>query len=99
VFIILHTDILSSITMLYGEYKMIPWLLLIMLSVGPFNENYNDENGVWLTIQMHGEAQCRQAANDVMRTMYIFRELNPNLHVEAICREDLRMVPYVEEEV
>ena len=50
---------------------MIPWLLLIMLSVGPFNENYNDENGVWLTIQMHGEAQCRQAANDVMRTMYI----------------------------
>ena len=85
--------------MLYGEYKMIPWILLIMLSVGPFNENYNDENGVWLTIQMHGEAQCRQAANDVMRTMYIFRELNPNLHVEAICREDLRMVPYVEEEV
>ena len=74
------------------------WILLIMLSVGPFNENYNGENGVWLTIQMHGEAQCRQAANDVTRTMYIFRELNPNLHVEAICREDLRMVPYVEED-
>ena len=75
---------------------MIPWLLLIMLSVGPFNENYNDENGVWLTIQMHGEAQCRQAANDVMRTMYIFKDLNPNLHVEAICREDIPMRTYEE---
>ena len=68
-----------------------PWLLLIMLSVGPFNEQYNGENDVWYHIRMHTEGECQQAAGDIMRTHRIFQHLNPTLHVDAICREDIPM--------
>ena len=64
------------------------WLLLIMLSVGPFNGQYNGENDVWLHIQMRSQAECMQAAQDVMTTARIFQNLNPTLKVEAICRPD-----------
>jgi hypothetical protein len=73
------------------------WLLMIMLSVGPFSGQYDGENDVWLHIQMRTQAECMMAAQNVMTTARIFQDLNPNLHVEAICKEDLRMVPYVEE--
>ncbi len=68
-----------------------PWLLLIMLSVGPFNEQYNGENNVWLHIQMRSQAECMMAAQNVMTTARIFQDLNPDLHIEAICREDIPM--------
>ena len=68
-----------------------PWLLLIMLSVGPFNEQYNGENDVWLHIQMRSQAECMMAAQNVMTTARIFQDLNPDLHIEAICREDIPM--------
>ena len=63
-----------------------PWLLMIMLSVGPFNGQYNGEKDIWLHIQMQSQAECIQAAGDIMRTARIFQHLNPNLHVDAVCR-------------
>lgn len=76
-----------------------PWILMIMLSVGPFNNNYNGENDVWYHIVVPGQEVCEQAAKDVMRTHRIFQELNPELRMSAICREDLLMqVPYSESE-
>ena len=64
------------------------WLLMIMLSVGPFNGQYNGENDVWLHIQMRTQAECIMAAQNVMTTAFIFQDLNPNLKVNAICRPD-----------
>jgi hypothetical protein len=57
-----------------------------MLSVGPFNGQHDGEKNVWLHIQMRSQAECMQAAQDVMTTAHIFQHLNPNLHVDAICR-------------
>jgi len=67
------------------------WLLLIMLSIGPFNEQYNGENDVWLHIQMRTQAECMMAAQNVMTTAHVFQHLNPTLHIDAICREDIPM--------
>ena len=67
------------------------WLLMIMLSVGPFNEQYRGENDVWLHIQMRSQAECMMAAQNVITTARVFQDLNPNLHVEAICRRDIPM--------
>lgn len=64
------------------------WLLMIMLSVGPFSGQYNGENDVWLHIQMRSQAECMMAAQNVMTTARIFQNLNPTLKVEAICRPD-----------
>ena len=66
-----------------------PWLLMIMLSVGPFNGQYNGENDIWYNIRMHSEGECRQAAGDMMRTHRIFQHLNPTLHMDVICRKEL----------
>ena len=65
------------------------WLLMIMLSVGPFNEQYRGENDVWLHIQMRSQAECMMAAQNVMTTSRVFQDLNPDLRVEAICRRDI----------
>jgi len=62
------------------------WVLMIILSVGPFNGQYEGENNVWLHVQMRTQAECMMAAQNVMTTAYIFKDLNPNLKVEAICR-------------
>jgi len=62
------------------------WLLMIMLSVGPFNGQYDGERNVWLHVEMRTQAECMMAAQNVMTTAYIFKDLNPNLKVEAICR-------------
>ena len=59
---------------------------MIILSVGPFNGQYEGENNVWLHIQMRTQAECMMAAQNVMTTAYIFQDLNPNLKVDAICR-------------
>ena len=59
---------------------------MIMLSVGPFNGQYDGENDVWLHIQMRTQAECMMAAQNIMTTAYIFKDLNPDLKVEAICR-------------
>jgi hypothetical protein len=67
------------------------WLLMIMLSVGPFNEQYRGENDVWLHIQMRSQAECMMAAQNVITTARVFQDLNPDLHVEAICRKDIPM--------
>ena len=64
------------------------WLLLIMLSVGPFNGQYNGENDVWLHIQMRSQTECMMAAQNITTTARIFQDLNPNLKVKAICRPD-----------
>jgi hypothetical protein len=68
-----------------------PWILMIMVSVGPFSGQYENERDVWLRIQMHTEAECRQAANDIMTTAHILQHLNPNLHVDTFCKEDIPM--------
>jgi hypothetical protein len=73
-----------------------PWLLMIMLSVGPFNGQYDGQNDVWLHIQMQSRGECMQAAQDVMTTARIFQHLNPNLHVDAICRPNELMQSYEE---
>ena len=62
---------------------------MIMLSVGPFNEQYTGENDVWLHIQMRSQAECMMAAQNVITTARVFQDLNPNLRVEAICRRDI----------
>ncbi len=72
------------------------WLLMIMLSVGPFSGQYNGENDVWLHVRMHTEGECRQAAGDIMRTHHIFQHLNPTLKVDALCREDIPARTYEE---
>ena len=72
------------------------WLLMIMLSVGPFNGQYNGENDVWLHVRMHTEGECLQAAGDIMRTHRIFQHLNPTLKVDALCREDIPARTYEE---
>jgi hypothetical protein len=64
------------------------WLLMIMLSVGPFSGQYNGENDVWLHVRMHTEGECRQAVGDIMRTHHIFQHLNPTLKVDAVWREE-----------
>jgi hypothetical protein len=64
------------------------WLLLIMLSVGPFSGQYNGENDVWLHIQMRSQTECMMAAQNITTTARIFQDLNPNLKVKAICRPD-----------
>ena len=66
-----------------------PWLLSIMLSVGPFNGLYNGENNVWLQIRMHSKIECMDAANDITRTSRIYKHLNPTLHVDASCSKEL----------
>ena len=63
-----------------------PWLLMIMLSVGPFNDLYEGERNVWLHVQMRTQAECMMAAQDIMTTAFIFQDLNPNLKVDAVCR-------------
>jgi hypothetical protein len=62
-----------------------------MLSVGPFNGQYDGENDVWLQIQMRSQVECMLAAQNVMTTARIFQDLNPNLKVDAICRKDIPM--------
>jgi len=74
-----------------------PWILLIMLSVGPFSGQYEGENNVWYHVRMHSQTECLQAAQNLRTTHRIFQHLNPNLHMDVICREDLRYVPYVDE--
>ena len=64
---------------------------MIMLSVGPFNEQYRGENDVWLHIQMRSQAECMMAAQNVITTARVFQDLNPDLRVEAICRKDIPM--------
>jgi len=66
-----------------------PWLLMIMLSVGPFSGQYQGENDVWYQIRMHSEGECRGAAQDIMTTHRIFQNFNPNLRMDAICRKEL----------
>ena len=65
------------------------WLLMIMLSVGPYTGQYKGENDVWLHIQMRSQSECIMAADDIMTTARIFQHLNPNLKVDAICRRDI----------
>jgi hypothetical protein len=65
-----------------------------MISVGPFSGQYENERDVWLHIRMHTEVECRQAANDIMTTAHIFQHVNPYLHVDTFCKEDIPMQHY-----
>ena len=65
-----------------------PWILYIMISVGPFT-GHNDPDHITIHIRMQSEHLCRDAQQRIMFAQYTYQHLQPNLLINADCQPDI----------
>jgi len=70
-----------------------PWILYIMISVGPWT-GHHDPEYVVITVKMQSEHLCREAQQRIMFQQYVFQELQPNLLINVDCQPDIPVSPY-----
>ena len=75
---------------------MIPWILLIMLSVGPWTGHQDDVDHVVITINMQSEQACRESQQHIMDQQYTYQHLVPNLSINADCQPKPERITYRE---
>ena len=86
-------DIMGIIDFILGPSN--PWLLLIAIWTG----NAPEDTKFFMHVRMESQAACMQAAQDMTTTFGIFQHLNPDLHIQVMCREDMPVRPYQEASV
>ena len=71
-----------------------PWILYIMISVGPWTGHQGEQNDVVITVRMQSEHLCRDAQQRIMFQQYTYQHLVPNLLINADCQPDIPVSPY-----
>ena len=71
-----------------------PWILYIMISVGPWHYEQHDPDYVVIPIKMQSEHLCREAQQRIMFRQYMFQQLQPNLLINADCQPDIPVPVY-----
>jgi len=68
------------------------WILLIAIWTG----DVPAATQFYMHVVMRTQAECMQAVQRITTTVDIFADLNPDLHIKVMCREDMPMQIYKE---